>query len=548
MRLICGVVTSVLVSVLLALGFQPTAPAGAAAFGILPWELEDVVVDEAHGRVFVSGGAVVTTDLTGTKTGAVAGVSGARQMTLTPDGTQLVVARTDGISVVDPATATLLRTIPTGAGSCPGAVTPAAGRIFFSYGDCEGGTPGLGAVDLADDTVTMGIDTGDVVVASAELSNIPVMLRSVPAAPGTVFLAAGNTVAVLDVLEGEQPAVTVRASKTFTNVPKDVALNPAGTEVVAVGEGKGVSAFSTADLAHLRSYGATTTYASDFRADGRLAVNLTSNQLGIYAPGSTKQTRISIGSRLDVADRGMDYGAVRLYAAVRSLDTDGLSVMLLPVGPTPSLTITTDKSAYNYRATATVTIKLGTPTLTRTVSLYARPYGRDLRLVKTAAVGASSRTLVVKVPYLTYNTTFLVRFPGDSATAPASATRSVKVRAKVVITSASTSTVNGFHRLDNNPAPVLTFTVYPHHPYQCLRIFGSLLVNGTWQDISGGSFSSCVRTTSKSRLAIKLIGFRAGDRLRVSGTYTNGGTSEEPPPGGAGNIDSLPATYLVLFH
>src|SRR5690242_4837907 len=61
----------------------------------------DMVVDQAHGRVFVSGGSVVTANLSGVVTGTVAGISSARQMALTADGSQLVVANGDGLTVVD---------------------------------------------------------------------------------------------------------------------------------------------------------------------------------------------------------------------------------------------------------------------------------------------------------------------------------------------------------------------------------------------------------------------------------------------------------------
>ncbi len=538
----------VLLTTLLALGVSGTSPAGAAGIGITI--VRDLVVDEPHGRVFVSGGSLVATDLAGKQAMTIPAVAGARAMTLTPDGDFLVVAVADGIAVVDPVTASVVRTIQTGASSCPEAVAAAAGKIFFSHGDCAGGTPGLGAVDLADDAVTLGIATdGLVLKGSPNTTNTTVLMESVAAAPTVLVVAAGGQVAVLDVTADVVPTATVRASRAFSNIPQDLAVNPEGTEVVAVGGSDGVSAFATADLALVRTYGPSTAKAMDFRADGRLGVALFSNGvLGVYRPGSVQQATVRVGSRNEIARRGIGYGSVYLYAVVRSLDTDANTVVVTPVGPPPKLTITTDKSAYDYRTTATVTITLGAPTLSRTVSLYARAYGRDLRLIKTAAVGASSRKLVVKVPYLTYNTNFLVKFAGDEDYAPTSAIRSVKVRAKVVITSPSRSVVNGYHRLDNSPAPSLTVSVYPAHPNQCVRISGEILVNGVWRSLSGGEYGSCVRTTSASRLAVKLINFRPGDRVKVYAKYSNGGTSGPILPGGAGNIDSPTAVYGVIFY
>src|SRR3954452_8171462 len=63
----------------------------------------DLVVDQAHGHVFISQGTgtVVVTDLAGHKLGAIAGLAGGNGMTLSDDGSQLFVALTAGNEIAE---------------------------------------------------------------------------------------------------------------------------------------------------------------------------------------------------------------------------------------------------------------------------------------------------------------------------------------------------------------------------------------------------------------------------------------------------------------
>ncbi|MFL6158956.1 MAG: hypothetical protein ACJ72D_22945 [Marmoricola sp.] len=521
-------------------------PAGATDLSV-GW-VEDTVVDGAHGRVFVSGGALATADLTGTPTGAVAGISAAKQMTLTPDGSQLVVANADGLAVVDAATATLVRTISTGPSSCPNAVATAAGKVFFTYGDCDGGTPGLGAVDLTDDAVTKNIATGAVVVQGSTGSTQSVVLKSVAAAPNTLALLAGTTLAVLDATGGVTPSVSVRVSKTANLSGASLAMSPDGTAVVAAVGTSTQRAFATSDLSTVRDYTSVGRSASSFRADGRLAVP--GDDVVTFNPDGTKQATLEFfSSPWNVANRGLAYGSERLYAVLtNSSGGEPVSELVVaPVGPAATLSITTDHTKYDYRATATVTINLSSPTHSRTVSLSARTYGQASRWIKTAAVSSSTRTLTVKVSGLTRNTVFTAKFAGDDVYAPATASRSVNVRVKLVILTASTSSIDGYHRLHPSPYPSVTFQVYPSHPNQCLRISGFLLVHGTWRYLGWGT-DGCVKTDSKSRLVERLVGFRKGDRVRILAKYSNNGNGDEPEPGWQGNVDSGDVEYRILMY
>ncbi|MFL6023486.1 MAG: WD40 repeat domain-containing protein, partial [Marmoricola sp.] len=456
MRLAAGLVAATLLT-----GLTVVAPGAgrAAAAGLAVSSVQDTVVDAAHSRIYVSGGGLATADLTGAATGTVAGVSAARQMALTPDGNQLVVANGDGLAVVDAATATLVRTISTGPNSCPNAVAPAAGKMFFTYGDCTDGTPGLGAVDLGTDAVTKSIDTGPVVVQHFDWAADSVVMKSVAVAPNMLVLQAGKTFVVLDAVGGTTPTVAVRTTKTFTAVPgATFAISPDGSEyVTGTGSSQPARAYATADMAFRRTYPNHEPRGIAFRADGRLAMAAGAvGDVGLFAPGSTTETPLTFrATGTNFVSRGLGYGGDQLYVVMSG--ASGYFITRAPVGPKASITISTDHYAYNYKGTAAVTIKLASPTHSRSVSLFARTEGHDLRFVKTASVGATSRTVVIKMPGLIYNTSFLATFAGDDVYARNSASRAVKVRAKLVISSSSTSVVNGYHRLHPSPAPTLTF-------------------------------------------------------------------------------------------
>lgn len=544
-RMFTGVAVATLFAGLLSVA--PTAGPAQAANLSVGW-VEDTVVDEAHSRVYVSGGTLATADLTGTPTGTVAGISAAKQMALTPDGSQLVVANADGLAVVDTASATLVRTISTGPSSCPNAVAAAAGQIFFTYGDCDGGTPGLGAIDLSNDVITKNIATGTVVVKGTTGSTQSVVLKSVAATPNTLELLAGTTLAVLDATGGATPTVVVRVAHTLAGYPSSLAVSPDGGKVVTGVDISAVRVFSTTDLSTIKDYTNVGTAASSYRSDGRLA--LPGNDVRTYNPDGTDQATLEFfSSPWSVANRGLAYGSVRLYVVLHSSpDVEHFfKLVVAPVGPAATLTVATDHSVYDYRGTATVTIKLSSPTHSRTVSLSARAYGQASRWIKTAAVSATTRTLTVKVSGLTRNTVFTAKFAGDDVYAPATASKSVNVRVKLVILTGSSSSIDGYHRLHPYPYPSVTFQVYPSHPNQCLRISGSLLVHGTWRYLYWGT-DACVKTDSRSRVVERLVGFKKGDRVRIRARYSNGGNYYEPEPGWQGNVDSRVVEYRILMY
>lgn len=508
MRLLTAVTTAAL-----AVGGLVAVPAVAAADGSASFTLtskfRDILVDQAHGRVFLSGGSVVVADLDGTITGSVAGISDARQLALSADGNTLAVTNGAGITLVDPVSATVLRTISTGTGTCPDAIAPASGKLFFTN-SC-GGSSAIGAVDLVTDVVTPGLLN----VGGGGYAD----LQSSPAAPDMLVATLDGDPYVFDTTGGESPDLTVRVTNGYAEF---IALNPAGNRVVIGTESSPWEERSTTDLSLVRSVSGNGPQTAAVRADGLVAIGGISDGVDVafYKPGTKTASRtVEFGSATAsggspyVQRRGLAFGTKRAYAVTASSTGTNLRLRTITAGAAPSLVVTTDKYAYDLGATATVAATLGATTALRTVSIYATSAGGTRRLVASGPVGAASGKLVVKVPKMTRNTWFEATFAGDEDNAASLARKHVKVRAKIKLSSVSTSMSGIYHKLRATPAPIVSGQVSPANPGRCVKSTGQRLVGSTWRTIGS---AGCLTTTSTSRFGVKLIGFPKGTKLRIS--------------------------------
>lgn len=522
-----------LLTVALLSGFLVTSPAsGPSGASSLPLgSFSDIVVDPVHGKVFVSGGSVVVAGLDGAVTGTVSGIAEARQMTMSPDGNDLVVANGDGLTVVDATTGVVDRTIATGNNSCPDAVAVASSLVFYSYGDCSGGTPGLGALDLTGDTLTTGLDTGSITVQSARLA-------AASAAPHVLALTTAAGMAVLDTSGGENPATTVRHSWAIGGV-RDVALDPEGSKLAIAGPATSqVRVLSTTDFnsIEMTPYSKSGTSNSlAVRADGVLATGYARDLADAYTynvVGGTGRGALDLALPDErLAPRGLAFGENRLYGVIASAGSYRLASGAAD-GPA-DIRIAADKHIYPYGATATVSIALRSPTISTKVSLWANTPGHSPHLVKVTSVDPVSRKVTLKVPSLTRNITFTAKFGGDDKFTAGSAAVAVLVRFKITITSASKSMSGPYHRLPASPAPVITGRLSPAYQGVCVTV-GADVKDGSLWNI--GSVK-CLRTSSTGRVGVRLIGFPRGTRVRI--VMKVGRTST--------NYDAYVATYYVVL-
>jgi hypothetical protein len=119
-----------------------------------------MVVDDAHGHVFVSGGpsdsAIAVLDFDGTIVGSIADEAGAAGMVLASSGHALYVAIAGGdhIDVIDTGTLQRAGTIDTTpATPLTGSIAEAGGRLWFGFGVCSD-TPGTAAFASAAESAT----------------------------------------------------------------------------------------------------------------------------------------------------------------------------------------------------------------------------------------------------------------------------------------------------------------------------------------------------------------------------------------------------------
>ena len=257
----------VLTSLAVTTGLTAVAPpAGATTDGAVALPdltaFRDLVVDDAHGHVFLTGGGsngVVVRDLEGAAVTTITNQPGASQLALSEDGSTLYVALADGDGVSAISTTTLTQTTryPTGVGTCPSTLAVTNGKVWFGYG-CNSGSGDLGVIDpLAQPspTVTLGM-------LPSNTFYYPPGLQASPAKPGLLvggeFGLSPGTLRLIDVSSGS--AVLGASTSPGSNL-QDFALTTDGTHVIAAyGSPYEHHAYLTTDLSADGVYGTDNPY------------------------------------------------------------------------------------------------------------------------------------------------------------------------------------------------------------------------------------------------------------------------------------------------
>lgn len=502
------------VALLVAVGLQIPAPAATAAT-VLPIDrLGDIVVDQAHGRVFMSGGPdssrIVVTDLSGGNLRTVDVVGGANQMTLSADGSTLYAALTrgDAVAAVD-TTSLAVEKIPTGAQSCPYDVAETAGKVWFSYGCSSAGN--IGAIDTVTHAVVAGLMTTTYDGAH--------LLESSPGLPGRLAAHGDNALSILDVTGGETP--TVETGPTIESQGDDLAVTPDGSRVITTSMSPYVHpVYLTADLSADGAYD-TAPYpnAVAVRADGMVAagsMGIYEPDVYVYEPGKRSVYRTydfgtSSTARPYVQQGGLAFGANRLYAVTGDFDGH-LALRVITPRRASSVTVTPSRTTYGHGATAKVTVRLKAVSATRTVSVYATPYGGTEKLLKRAQVSADG-TLTAGLT-VQRRTRFTVRYAGDAHTDPSSDSVSVAVRARVDTVIKRHYAKDGkYHLVHEGTVPLSVAKVSPNHAGDCLWFRAQFWVNGAWRY---PATTDCARMDRYSRAAARLVGdYPVGLKVRM---------------------------------
>ncbi|WP_410648998.1 YncE family protein [Amycolatopsis sp. cmx-4-54] len=279
----------------------------------------DVVVDDAHERVFVSGGGsgngIVVADFSARVRRTIPNQLGADGLVLSADGTKLYAALSagDAISVIDTATLTETARYPTGAGTCPTHLARTGDLIWFGYGCVDGTFSGkIGKLDPAAATPVSGDHQKDVRYQRAPLLTSSGVANG-PLLAGQLSLSQ-SMVQVYTVSGGElgtgATGDVVGAGLYDTDITADGA-----TLYSAAGGRDRVEAFASADLARRGAYAArprpvAVSLSPDdlYLAAGALTTD--GNDVLIYEVGGvTPVNTVSLDSGETVQPRGLSWSA-----------------------------------------------------------------------------------------------------------------------------------------------------------------------------------------------------------------------------------------------
>jgi len=225
-----------------------SVPLGLAALG-------RIVVDEAHGRVYASGGpsgpGVKVTDLAGAPVTTLQ-FEGATGMALSPDGDVLWLAQpTMGLVGIDTTTLVPTQRWPLPTDQCAGDVAAVGTRLVYGYScyqysSAAGSRGGIGVLDAATGASYGTVTTGP---------SYQPMLAAGPA--GRVYAAdAGLSPATLYLYDvsGPSPALIGARADVCGNL-RDLAASPDGSQVVtSCGSPYQHTAYSAVKLEVLHTY------------------------------------------------------------------------------------------------------------------------------------------------------------------------------------------------------------------------------------------------------------------------------------------------------
>ncbi|MFN2543093.1 MAG: YncE family protein [Actinomycetota bacterium] len=231
---------SVLLALCVAILGSPLIQAtGAAAATAMPFsKFFDMVVDDAHQHVFVTGGEpndqIAVFDFSGALVGTISNEPGASGLALSGDTLYVALSTGNAIHKIDTGTLTDVGTFGIGSITHPLRLAIAGGRLWFTYGGCSissDGATGIGSADL-----TVGLLH---TYPPGLLPDACPILAASPSLPDVLFawdLMTHQT--ELRKYQATDPPV-LAASHVVSELPSpvvDVAVAPDGQHLLAVGE------------------------------------------------------------------------------------------------------------------------------------------------------------------------------------------------------------------------------------------------------------------------------------------------------------------------
>ncbi|MFF0867509.1 hypothetical protein ACFYUV_37505 [Nonomuraea sp. NPDC003560] len=317
------------------------------------------------GRVFVSGDdQIVVADSRGTLLGAIASLSGASGLAVTPDGTHLYAALSGSTQVaeIDAATLTVIRRIELAEYSCPSNLSLSGNRLWVGYGCANqqnGGVLGLDLSAATPEPVRIAGNMYGTPLIAAAGSTLVIGETGHNACDLMVYDVNVTPAALRGVIDGFDSGVD------FLN---DLAITPDGSMIISAANfPQRFDGWDSTNLTRVHAYGSAptdpgTSVAVTVSPDGaHVAAGRTSGvPIALYDTTTTTQIYKADGAGGDLFPGTLAFSGHDVFGVVREFTSAGRLRLWRAEGTTlPASTLTlTPPAAGTALKPLTVTGKL----------------------------------------------------------------------------------------------------------------------------------------------------------------------------------------------
>ena len=475
------------------------APAQAGGTSLPLAQVYAMVVDAAHGRVFLSGGpwqgsdTVVVTDADGNIERVLTDLPGASGMVLSPDGAHLYVALYGGEGIAEIGTSDLsVRRLPTGTDTAPLSVAVAAGLVWYWYRDPDYGM--IGAIDPASGANTAPVPGQGWGPAQPNFFLSSGLWSDPVHRPNEFFSGTLNSspseVQRVSVTGGAEPTLTVTHETRIGANLGGVAFTPDGKHLItAFGDTYYHPVLDADDLTEVGRY-ETTNYPNAVAVrgeDGLVAAGLQAGygpDVFIFGADTTEPLlTYEIGGENSslLVPGGLAFGpGGRLYAVKDDLfDESPHLVVVHPDEDRASIDVTSVGPTYTYGEAGHLDVHLGTNAESRRVQLYQPAPGGGEQQIAESMVDAEGNATFVFHPSVNTSLTAVFRdtetrvFTRDSTT--------ITVRAQVTNRLQRAHGTSGRQALfHHGQRPIVRFRVTPAQPSRHAHLQRQRRVDGQW--------------------------------------------------------------------
>jgi hypothetical protein len=415
LRLLVALAPAVLATLLLAGGASGNVNPALTGFS-------HMVVDAAHGHVFVTGAAsdssIAVINTNGDTATKINNETGAGGMAIVGDTLYVARCAAGVIDEIDIPTLTRTGTFAASVGgNCD--LAYAGGRLWYSNApDAQDGALMSVSLDSSHTEINSGLGFYGMIFATS------------PADPNWLVIGEAGLSSppvVLEDVSDPSNVTQLGVTSDFANI-RDLAISSDGGTLFTVSGGSSaISSFA------LPSMTAGSTYTTGLHPDavaispngGKLATGMQlSNGVWVYNSGTAAaKVKATLGTGQTLYPRGLAFSpdGTRIYAVASA--PNGKPVFhVVPTVPLlkGSVSIKRSKATVTYGQKVTLTVHLGTSSSMKTVTIYQKPVDGTAFELHTGKVGPSGNLTWVTKP--NHDTTYSVKWAGDATHSPATST------------------------------------------------------------------------------------------------------------------------------